>query len=1031
MLLHFCHSYLENVNQKKKEIQAIIRKENNSEYVQGIVIAVGIKSQVENIELTFEQMGYIVFREFDLSCSSIACLVQAAAVSVYPDNIKYIIFYFAGYGGTDRSGNLFIEGMLGLESAQILPIEKYVFEPLRKLKLIRLFLFDCYRSSINVPQIATVQPQFFDTEVVALALHKFQSACFWTTYLCDNLKNKAPIGAILENVFKNDTDLVYSICHCNLNTIIYEGMVKLEYVQAFKQAIKENGKIECSVVQCMPFGPPRVGKTHFYHTLLGKEYVDKNSTGVIDDKGIIRIALNQISEQVSTRTCIVKSDSTWESIEDLDEEIYLYLETIRSKSSGYTTESNNNAEGEPVINEVDDTVSSKVDDASDTTNGGNLSDVAHDGDASGSSIKDSSLTSNIEDTSINPDTKHQVQEEINEHKSTSARSTQDGHTSTVEGGTSISRKQISDNQDNNHSHQLTEGIPVPEKLQRLFRNSAIMFYTDTGGQPEFQEVLPCIVGGPMLFVLMFNLSTELDRVYTVEYHSSEKCKPYKSTFTVKQVLMQYLSSILSYCNGLEDPYLVKIVILATHKDKVSNCCKRQKIQNVNKSLKEANEVKTAINEGLLIKFHNGLVMIPIDNNDTNDVEEVKEIIEAALIEENSKYRQPVPVNWLGFGLALRKIESSVVPLSECRSLAKRYSIGEKDFLKVLFHFHQKMGVIRYYDANEQLKNTVITKPAVLFKAITKLIVATFNHDNLHYGYFMKKEVESIFDSQLQKNEDGLKLVYFLALLEHLNILVPAEIIGNKKFDYFLPCALSHARPSVLGRIEEYPLLLSFCSHSDSCEVKFVPTGFFSSLIGFLQKKSWSITIANDRPCHYRNQIIFSARVNGNGNPFKMKVELKVHYVEFMIMEIKGDENTSSPHRNRQRVCQYVRDLLQKNVPDICKKLQCTELITIFGLYCSDCKPSRSRYRILNWFLSKELPHFAGHISESRLGMQCLRTKEHYDLKREDVARFWFEQGIIIKNFSRYICLIILAIFSMIYSCILFYYTNLYNLHFNL
>ena len=318
MLLPLFCSCLENINQKEKEIQALISKENNSEYVQGIVIALGIKSQVKKIESTFKQMGYIVFRELDLSCSSIACLVQAAAGSVYPVNIKYIIFYFAGHGGTDRSGKLFIEG-LGLES-EILPIEKYVFEPLRirKDKFIRLFLFDCYRSSIDISKMAVVQPQFLDSdEVVALALHKFQSVSFWTTCLCDNLKNKAPIGNILEHVFKNDTDLEYSIFHCNLNTAVMlcESMLKFEYVRAFEQAIKDNGVIECSVVQCMPFGPPSVGKTHFYHTLLGKEYVNKSSTGVIDDKGIIKI---------STKTCIVQGD-TWESVEDLEDEIFLYL----------------------------------------------------------------------------------------------------------------------------------------------------------------------------------------------------------------------------------------------------------------------------------------------------------------------------------------------------------------------------------------------------------------------------------------------------------------------------------------------------------------------------------------------------------------------------------------------------------------------------------------------------------------------------------------------------------------------------------
>ena len=348
------------------------------------------------------------------------------------------------------------------------------------------------------------------------------------------------------------------------------------------------------------------------------------------------------------------------------------------------------------------------------------------------------MASSIEE----PDTK-QVQEEIHEDKSTSDDSRQDSHT--IKSSTSTPVSKNSSHQ-GDHSYQLTQGIPVPEKLQSLFQDSTTMFYIDTGGQPEFQEVLPCLVVGPMLFVLMFDLSVDFETSkYIIPYNGSKKCKPYKSTVTVKQVLMQYLSSIWSYCNGLEDPSLVKIVILATHKDKVSDSCKQQKIVNVNKSLNEANEVQIVKNAKLL-KLHKGLVMIPIDNNDPNDVDEVKEIIKT-LITENRKYKQALPVNWLCFELALRKRELSMVPISECQSLAKRYHIGEKEFFEALGHLHRKMGVIRYYDGNEKLKSTVITKPAALFKAITKLIVATFNDDDLRYGYFKKDDVEKLFGGQ--------------------------------------------------------------------------------------------------------------------------------------------------------------------------------------------------------------------------------------------------------------------------------------------
>ena len=61
------------------------------------------------------------------------------------------------------------------------------------------------------------------------------------------------------------------------------------YAKAFQQAIKENGEIECSVVQCMPIGPPQVGKTHFHHRLLDIDYENKKSTGVMAEKGMVKL----------------------------------------------------------------------------------------------------------------------------------------------------------------------------------------------------------------------------------------------------------------------------------------------------------------------------------------------------------------------------------------------------------------------------------------------------------------------------------------------------------------------------------------------------------------------------------------------------------------------------------------------------------------------------------------------------------------------------------------------------------------------
>ena len=43
------------------------------------------------------------------------------------------------------------------------------------------------------------------------------------------------------------------------------------------------------------------------------------------------------------------------------------------------------------------------------------------------------------------------------------------------------------------------------KLKELMEEPWTLYITDTGGQPEFQELLPILVSGPTLFFLMFRL----------------------------------------------------------------------------------------------------------------------------------------------------------------------------------------------------------------------------------------------------------------------------------------------------------------------------------------------------------------------------------------------------------------------------------------------------------------------------------------------------------------------------------------------
>jgi len=85
------------------------------------------------------------------------------------------------------------------------------------------------------------------------------------------------------------------------------------------------------------------------------------------------------------------------------------------------------------------------------------------------------------------------------------------------------------------------------KLKDLVGEHWTLYLTDTGGQPEFQELLPVLVCGPSLFFLVFRLDLELNSRYQVEYinSSGRSIIPYEAGLTMQETLLQSLATIAS------------------------------------------------------------------------------------------------------------------------------------------------------------------------------------------------------------------------------------------------------------------------------------------------------------------------------------------------------------------------------------------------------------------------------------------------------------------------------------------------------
>ena len=113
-----------------------------------------------------------------------------------------------------------------------------------------------------------------------------------------------------------------------------------------------------------------------------------------------------------------------------------------------------------------------------------------------------------------------------------------------------------------------------------------IYLMDTGGQPEFHEIIPIILQGPALHLVFFNLAFDLNEPVPVQFCHPEVTNPavtYKSSYTGIQMIYQLLSSL--YCLRKDSS---RAVLIGTHLDQLKDEEEQgeKRIAEINDSIKQ-------------------------------------------------------------------------------------------------------------------------------------------------------------------------------------------------------------------------------------------------------------------------------------------------------------------------------------------------------------------------------------------------------------------------------------------------------------
>ena len=449
-----------------------------------------------------------------------------------------------------------------------------------------------------------------------------------------------------------------------------------------------------------------------------------------------------------------------------------------------------------------------------------------------------------------------------------------------------------------------------------------IYLKDTGGQPEFQELLPALVSGPSLYFLFFRLDQDLNMKCLVQYQhptSGRLIKPFEASFTMKEALLQFLASIASTRSytKIEDkvPVTPKVLFIGTHKD---NLTSEQELTKIDRDLQQAVCKTDAFREGMIEFATKDNLILAIDNfsESENDVQSIRDVVERIGM-RSEVYNMKTPYSWLLFSIILRKQHMRVMSLDTCMEIAKKCGINTLDELQnALWFLHHNTGVVRYFQEVPTLKDVVIVEPQYIFDKLTELIVNTLTFEEVgkpQYDEFIKKGIfSSDVVQKLTSESDGLDGDKFTTLLEYLHIVAPIEE-GGKIIKYFAPCALTHAKPAPSSshlKCQVPSILLTFKSG-------YCPKGIFGSLVvKLLDKERPSKFVWGLEQDHiYRDQLSLSV---GPFDSFRFRVS-----ATFIQVDLITSLNAPNRPVSLEAICCDVCRCIEKSVKLVSKKLHYT------------------------------------------------------------------------------------------------------------
>ena len=435
--------------------------------------------------------------------------------------------------------------------------------------------------------------------------------------------------------------------------------------------------------------------------------------------------------------------------------------------------------------------------------------------------------------------------------------------------------------------------PLSSDVQQIFENDGIkellkliskaegsgeifkrvwLYVIDSGGQPQFHELLPTFVHHVSAAALFVKLNEGLHTYPVIQYFDQEGILcglPYKSSSTHLQTLQKCLQPMQSRSCMDGTAHCPKLFFIGTHSDLED---KSEPLESKNAQLLEMLRQHSIFHKNLICcsMGNPDQLLYPVNARSSSQADKRtaaqfrKDVMDRCL-ELTPEYK--IPIGWFVLEQILQTLsKDGVLSFDKCLEIAIQLKMDRVE-LEAALEYLAKLNLFGYFP--KVLPQVVFTTSQVLLNKVTELVEYSHSlNDGSSTGSgdfsdFKFREFGQVGVEMLKRERFSSHYIKDLFEAEHLLELWVELLVVAKSPDgsFVIPVVLSELLKEKLSehRLDiESTRIVPIAVHYPGY---LFPLGIFTSLISYLQNESnWNILMKQGKPaCLHKNCVQFSVR----------------------------------------------------------------------------------------------------------------------------------------------------------------------------